>query len=267
MSQTATQSKQCCAPATPPTGSFCWYEVSTREVDKVKKFYGELCGWTTSPSAMGIYHHWHDRDGVMFGGIMDMNSDEWKGVPAHWMTYVRVDDTNAKAAKVTAMGGNVCVPPTDIPTVGRFSVVNDPTGGTFSLISLLDPKPISRVMAWTELMTRDAPKAKEFYRNLLGWGFDSMPMGGEADYTICKNGDDMIGGIMQMDGPQFEGVPPHWLNYIATAQVDADAAKLVELGGKMLVPPFDIPNNIGRCCVFTDPGGASIALHQPGSMD
>lgn len=265
MAQTTTAASTSKAPfntlTAPPPGSFCWYELNTRDVEKIRKFYGELCGWTTSPSQMDGYHHWH-KDGAMFGGIMDINDPQWQGVPSHWMTYVRVKDADASAAKVTQLGGNVCVPPTDIPTVGRFCVINDPSGGTLSLIKLDDPKPIAPAMAWSELMTRGSAKARDFYGKLLGWTFDAMPMGGGTDYILCKNGETMLGGIMEMEGPQFENVPPHWLNYIGTKQVDADSKKLEKLGGTIVVPPMDIPNNIGRFCVFSDPGGAHIALYQ-----
>jgi predicted enzyme related to lactoylglutathione lyase len=258
MAQTTTQ-------APPAVGSFCWFELNTRAVDDVKKFYGELFGWKTTPSQMGFYHHWHDRDGVMFGGIMDASSPEWEGVPSHWMSYIQVEDVDAKAKNVTELGGNVCVPPTDIPTVGRFCVINDPTGPTLSLIQLEDPKAIAPVIVWNECMTRDAASAKKFYTQLLGWTTENMPMGGETDYILCKNGEDMLGGIFQMTGPKFEHVPPHWLNYIGTKQVDADAAKVEKLGGKVIVPPTDIPN-IGRFCVITDPGGGHIAFYQSASQ-
>jgi hypothetical protein len=63
---------------------------------------------------------------------MPMTGPEWRGVPPHWMVYVAVDDIDAAARKVVELGGKVCVPPTTIP-VGRFAVVNDPQGATFSL--------------------------------------------------------------------------------------------------------------------------------------
>ncbi len=60
---------------------------------------------------------------------------EWGEMPSHWMSYVAVPDVDATARRITALGGKVCVPPTDI-SVGRFAVVNDPTGATFSIITL-----------------------------------------------------------------------------------------------------------------------------------
>ena len=68
--------------------------------------------------------------------MMPMRGEEWKGVPPHWMIYVSVADCDERAARIKQLGGNVCVPPTDIPNVGRFSVVNDPQGATFSIIQM-----------------------------------------------------------------------------------------------------------------------------------
>jgi predicted enzyme related to lactoylglutathione lyase len=48
---------------------------------------------------------------------------------------VTVDDVDAVAAKVKAGGGNVLVPPTDVPQVGRFCVFADPQGAVISAIT------------------------------------------------------------------------------------------------------------------------------------
>jgi predicted enzyme related to lactoylglutathione lyase len=74
-------------------------------------------------------------EGRPVGGMFQMGT-EFGNTPSHWMPYVAVDDVDAKAAQVKELGGNVCVPPTDIPNVGRFCVINDPTGATISLIKL-----------------------------------------------------------------------------------------------------------------------------------
>ncbi len=74
-------------------------------------------------------------DGKHVGGIFKMGT-EFGQAPSHWMSYVAVDDVDASAAKVSELGGKVCVPPTDIPNTGRFCVINDPTGATISLITL-----------------------------------------------------------------------------------------------------------------------------------
>ena len=77
---------------------------------------------------------------------------------------------------------------------------------------------------WNELMTRDAEKAKAFYAETLGWTFDAMAMPEGGTYWLAKAGDALAGGILTMDGPQFEGVPEHWFAYIAVDDVDAVSA-------------------------------------------
>ena len=52
------------------------------------------------------------------------------------MPYFQVADTDATAKKAKELGGNTIVPPTDIPNVGRFSVVRDPQGAVFAVIKM-----------------------------------------------------------------------------------------------------------------------------------
>ena len=66
---------------------------------------------------------------------MEMAGDMWPAdLPSHWMPYFEVADCDATAARVTASGGSVGVPPTTIPP-GRFAVCGDPQGAFFSIIA------------------------------------------------------------------------------------------------------------------------------------
>ncbi|MCB1495774.1 MAG: VOC family protein [Bauldia sp.] len=108
---------------------------------------------------------------------------------------------------------------------------------------------------WNELMTRDASKAKDFYGETLGWTFDDMPMGEGMTYIIIKAGDAMAGGMMEMHGPGFEGVPEHWMSYVAVDDVDKRVDALKKAGGAVMREPFDI-EGVGRIAIVADPGGA-----------
>jgi predicted enzyme related to lactoylglutathione lyase len=69
---------------------------------------------------------------------------------------------------------------------------------------------------WFECGSKDAAKAKPFYTQLFGWNAADMPMpGGGGTYTILQGGGEDLAGLYQMSGPQFEGVPSHWLTYVA----------------------------------------------------
>jgi predicted enzyme related to lactoylglutathione lyase len=114
---------------------------------------------------------------------------------------------------------------------------------------------------WNELVTRDADKAKKFYADTVGWTFDGMPMP-EGTYWVAKMGDKPVGGLFTIGGPQWDGVPEHWMAYLAVDDVDARAKKAVAAGGKLMRPIFDIPG-VGRIAILTEPGGAGIGWITP----
>ncbi len=113
------------------------------------------------------------------------------------------------------------------------------------------------VFGWNELMTSDPEGAKAFYRELLGWQLEDVPMEGFI-YTLIRNGDEQIGGVMGMP-PDAGGAPPHWGAYVTVDDVDQRCARAQSLGAQILVPPTDIPN-VGRFCVVRDPQGAALSL-------
>jgi uncharacterized protein len=120
----------------PASGSFCWTELATTDLEAAQKFYSELLGWQLQRSDVaGVNYTEIVAGGRRVGGIHQMGS-EFGGAPSHWMAYVAVEDVDEKARRVMELGGTVCVPPCDIPNVGRFCVINDPTGATISLITL-----------------------------------------------------------------------------------------------------------------------------------
>ncbi len=117
-------------------GTFCWFECTTRLDEACIAFYTALFGWTTSAMDMGpagTYTLFH-KDGEQVAGLMPMTGPEWpEDMPAHWMPYVAVESVDATYARVADCGGQGCVPPTDIPNVGRFAVIDDGSGGFISI--------------------------------------------------------------------------------------------------------------------------------------
>jgi hypothetical protein len=118
-------------------GEFCWNELMTRKKDAARKFYSELLGWKAEDAGMpGMDYTIFKVGDKMVGGMMDMPADIPEQVPSHWMAYVAVDDVDAAAARVADLGGQLLHGPADIPNVGRFCVVQDPSGGAVSLIKM-----------------------------------------------------------------------------------------------------------------------------------
>ncbi|MFQ5747176.1 MAG: VOC family protein [Gemmatimonadota bacterium] len=117
-------------------GAPCWNELVTPDPDGMRAFYSGLFGWEslTKPIGGTPYTSWM-LGGTPVGGMLRVR-EEWGDVPAHWAVYFAVDDCDDRARAAEAGGGRVCVPPTDIPEVGRFAALTDPQGAAFSIIHL-----------------------------------------------------------------------------------------------------------------------------------
>ena len=119
-----------------------WNELAVRDMDTALRFYGEVFGYTANELDVGDSGQSAYRelqlDGRTIGGAMQITDDWPAEVPSHWMVYFAVDDTDATAAKATELGGNVNVPPMEIPP-GRMAVLSDPGGAHFTI---LKPHPL-----------------------------------------------------------------------------------------------------------------------------
>ena len=111
---------------------------------------------------------------------------------------------------------------------------------------------------------KDTVAATEFYCSLFGWTATVQEMETGA-YTQFMNGDQMAGGMMQIS-EEFGDVPPHWMVYFTVDNCDESAAKVTELGGKILFGPQDIPD-IGRFATVSDAQGAAFSIIQAEQID
>jgi uncharacterized protein len=115
---------------------------------------------------------------------------------------------------------------------------------------------------WNELMAHDAERAKRFYADTVGWTFDAMPMPTGGTYWVAKMGDEPVGGIFTMTGPDYDKVPEGWMSYLAVDDVDARVAKATAAGATTCRAPFDI-QGVGRIAILREPGGAMVGWMTP----
>lgn len=117
-------------------GAFCWNELATRDVERARAFYTGLFGWEPNVQPFeGTEYTSFTMHGQPVGGMIQMN-EQWGEIPPHWMVYFAVEDCDRSAERARELGGEVKVPPTDIPGVGRFAVLQDPQGAVLSIIRL-----------------------------------------------------------------------------------------------------------------------------------
>ncbi len=110
---------------------------------------------------------------------------------------------------------------------------------------------------WFELMTTDLEAAKSFYSEVFGWEYEKFSSTPDMHYEVIKVNGKEVAGMMK-NPPQAEEHPPCWGMYITVDNIDETARKIEELGGKIVIPPTDIPE-VGRFSVFADPQGAYLS--------
>lgn len=118
-------------------GAFSWCELLTNDIDGAKRFYGQLFNWTLEPSPVsvsGVDYTLVHGAGRPIGGMMPIPQAA-VGIPPQWGAYVTVNDVDATAELAVELGGKICVPPQDIPQVGRFCVLQDPQGAAINVIT------------------------------------------------------------------------------------------------------------------------------------
>src|SRR6266511_3969071 len=121
--------------APPAEGVFVWDELMTTDVEAAKAFYGEVLGWTSRDQDMGgmTYTLFQRSGDTAVGGCMAR--PEGVEAPPHWTVYIATDDVDASVVRAKELGANVFVEPTDIPNMGRFAVLQDPTGAAFGIFA------------------------------------------------------------------------------------------------------------------------------------
>ena len=111
---------------------------------------------------------------------------------------------------------------------------------------------------WHELMTTDTEAAADFYGKVVGWS--TQRWSGDSEYTLFMTPSGPMAGLMLLpEEAKAMNVPPNWLSYIGTPDVDATAQLAAQLGGEVLRAPDDVPG-VGRFAVLADPHGAAFGI-------
>jgi predicted enzyme related to lactoylglutathione lyase len=188
--------------------------------------------------------------------------------PTTWKGHIYTADLDAELTAVTKDGGTVFKPAQDIPNVGRFAVVGDPTGAEYLLFEPSTQNEAPKRLAqdevgnvgWHELTTHGWEKAWDFYSSHYGWEKDfAMDMKEMGIYQTFRVDTDRYTGAMMDIAPFMQGAVPAWLFYFQVPDVDAAVAVITAGGGKVMHGPMDVPGG-SRILQAVDPQGGYFAL-------
>jgi uncharacterized protein len=261
----------------------CWIDTAQPDQDAAVAFYGGLFGWefenVMPPDSDGKYFIGRIRGGDV-AGIGSVP----EGAPptAMWNTYIQVESADETVAKVNAAGGATLTEPFDVMDAGRMAVFADPEGAVFCIWQPKQHKGAHVInehgaLNFNGLATGQLEAAKAFYGSVFGW--QVLGVGGNFQAWALPAYGDHLEQLQpgnrqrtaEMGAPGFEdvvasieslrpGAPPHWSVTFMVDGADDIAQKATELGGKVLVAPFDAP--WVRMAVLSDPQGATFITSQ-----
>lgn len=246
-------------------GTPAWVELMTPDLEGGRKFYGDLFGWTFEGGddpQTGFYTL------CKVGGrnVAGMGKMPEGGQPRPaWGIYFEGEDVDQLAESIRANGGRIMMGPMDVMELGRMLIAADPTGAVFGVWQSKAHTGAQAVeepgaMIWHEVNTRDHQKAADFYGRVFGLEARNLE-DANMQYVTLHKGQKAVAGVLQITEKWPADLPPHWLNYFAVLDVDASAAKVEALGGKVHVKPFDSP--YCRMSIVTDPWGAAFVICAP----
>jgi uncharacterized protein len=260
----------------------CWIDTMHPDPAAAADFYGRLFGWELEdvmpPESPASYF-----TARLPGGDVAAIGPQAEGTshPAVWNTYIWVESADETAAKVREAGGRVIMEPDDVFDAGRMAVFTDPEGAAFSVWEAKRHRGAAVVnepgsLNFNVLNTRDLDGAAKFYGAVFGW--EVLDVGGTPMWAMPAYGDFLEArtpGLREQSAemgapPRFEEVvaaaallgddqpdaPAHWAVTFGVADADEVAANATELGGTVLVAPFDAP--WVRMTVIRDPQGATF---------
>jgi predicted enzyme related to lactoylglutathione lyase len=256
----------------------CWVDTWQPDADAAVSFYTQVFGWEaedTMPPGLAGKHYMCRLRGRDVAAIA---SRPEKAPPVTaWNTYVWVDDVEAAAERATDSGGAVLQEPFDALDGGRIAIIADPAGAALGIWrpgAHKGAQLINEPGAWamSALNTPDPEGANRFYRGVFGWDTATFDAGGTEITMWTVPG--YVGGTPRQPVPRDvvatmlppsdnADQPPSWDVDFWIADLDRAAAKVAELGGRVLVEPYDVPVAGMREGVFADPQGAIFSLTQP----
>jgi predicted enzyme related to lactoylglutathione lyase len=111
---------------------FVHVELNTTDPQKAKDFYSNLFSWKLEDMEMehGMTYTMIQPGEGTGGGLMQQMMP---GAPSAWLAYVVVDDVRASTEKAKSLGARVMKDVTEVPGMGWFSIIVDPTGAMLGL--------------------------------------------------------------------------------------------------------------------------------------
>lgn len=249
----------------PPTadyipGKIVWHDLLTDDPVGVRRFYGELLGWTFDT---GSGYTTILNGARPIGGIVSLDSADKHIRRGRWLISLSVSNVDEAAEFVRTHGGVIHETPQQVGQRGRMAVVSGPQDAQLVLLHSgsgdpADRPPRDHDWLWNELWTQDASAAEEFYSLLGGYTVGQVEDKSGQTYDVLKRDGRPRIGIAQLKNPDIQSA---WVPYIRVRDPARLTRRVIELGGRVLLPPTaDFEN--GSIAIVADPDGGVFGLQK-----
>jgi hypothetical protein len=249
-------------------GKIVWVQLVTPDLAAARAFYGGLFGWTFRDIGAPDYAE-ADLNGHPVAGLFQVPIKPGEHRQPAWLGFISTTDVDAATAAAQQRGAKLLFGPHDIPDLGRDAVLADPQGAVFAILasSSGDPPDIlakSGEWIWSSLITTDPDTDAAFYQTLFNYDVYDLPASSSAanagaQHFLLASGNFARASVNSLPVGGDVHVHPHWLNFVRVDDAAATAAKVVALGGRVLVQPR-VDRNGGKVAVVADPAGAPFGL-------
>ena len=245
-------------------GKIIFAELVTPDLDAAKRFYGGLFGWTFRDTQFGSTRYSEAYlDGTPVAGMIERHITSGEHRQPAWLTFMAVRDVDAAEKMARQHGAKVLFAPRDVPDLGREAVLADPQGAIFAVLASSSGDPPDFLAApgawiWGSLVTSDPNNAAAFYQDLFDYEVFEAPADDSGLHLMLASDNYARASAnpLPVNSPSSY---PHWLDYLRPGVATHAAAKVVVLGGRVLVEPR-MDRHGGKIAVAVDPQGAAFGL-------
>lgn len=245
-------------------GKVVFVELVTPDLAAAEHFYGGLFGWTFRDFQVGTSQYAEaSLDGHVVAGLVHKDIPAGERRQPSWLSFIAVQNVDATEKVAIQNGAKVLREPHDVPVRGRQAVFTDPQGAVFAVLASNSGDPPD-VLAepgewiWSSLMTSDPDKDAAFYQDLFEYEVFETPAPDGAEHLTLATENFARASANPLPANK-PNVHPHWLNYVRVEDTAKTTAKLVALGGRVIVAPH-VDRHGGQVAVVADPSGAPFGL-------
>ncbi|MGZ8984058.1 MAG: VOC family protein [Methylotenera sp.] len=246
-------------------GKVVFVELVTPDLTAAKQFYADLFGWTFRDIKAGGGTEYTEAylDGHPVAGLSHKEMPAGEHRQPSWLSFISVRDVDAAKKIALQHGAKALFGPRSMPNRGREAVFTDPQGAVFAVLDSSSGDPPDVLAApgewiWSSLITTDPDADAAFYQSLFDYEVFDLSSDKGAQHLILAS-DNYARASANSLPENKPNIHPHWLNYIRVEDAVKMTAKLVSLGGRVLVEPR-LDRDGSKVAIVADPMGAPFGL-------